>query len=74
MTAELEIRSTRFRCAVCGKLTAGRKPRGGDGTLMYPSAHKKAHGGVVECPGMSEEAEWVGVVVGLRGRILRTLE
>ena len=60
------MKKTRFRCIVCGKLTAGRLPRAsrhnvGDGTLHYPRRHKRADGKV--CPGSFRYAEWVDVVV-----------
>lgn len=48
---------TRFRCIYCKRLTRGRKPRGGDGSFYYPSLHKVDR---VICPGVYEEAEWVG--------------
>ena len=55
---------TRFKCVVCGKLTAGRLPREhgrfyGDGTFRYPRRHKGADG--KECRGVWDEAEWVKV-------------
>lgn len=60
----LEI--TRFRCVVCGKLTAGRIPVNphnhrevGDGTFYYPRRHKGLDG--KDCPGNIEEAEMVNV-------------
>lgn len=51
----------RFRCVVCGKLTGGRRPRGGDGTLYYPRRHKGEDG--QRCEGIYEEAEWVNAQV-----------
>lgn len=51
-------RVTRFRCAVCGALTAGRVPRGGDGTLRYPRRHSRDG---EPCPGNNIEAERVDV-------------
>ena len=52
----------RFRCVVCGKLTAGRRPRAvwreePDGTLIYARKHRTANGEV--CEGSYKEAEWV---------------
>lgn len=49
---------TRFRCVVCGHLSAGRIPgRGrGDGTFRYPRRHQ-VDGQV--CDGCFREAEWV---------------
>ena len=56
-------RITRFRCAVCGKLTAGRLPRDGrhtgDGTFWFPRRHDGADGR--PCPGNIKEAELVDV-------------
>jgi hypothetical protein len=55
---------TRFKCVVCGKLTAGRLPRAhgrfpGDTTFYFPRRHKGADGKV--CKGSRREAEWVDV-------------
>ena len=50
---------TKFKCVVCGKLTAGRAPRGGDGTLRYPRKHKDKGG--QPCPGNWLEAKWVNL-------------
>lgn len=54
---------TRFKCVVCGKLTAGRVPReaGADGDLSarFPRRHNRPGGDV--CPGVYELAEWVDV-------------
>jgi len=57
---------TRYKCVVCGKVTAGRLPQNpsrhreaGDGTLMYPRRHKGKDG--KPCPGNIEHAEWVEV-------------
>lgn len=47
---------TRFQCVVCGKLTRGRKPKGGDGSFYYPSKH----GG---CAGEWRAPKWVDVPV-----------
>lgn len=54
---------TRFKCAVCGKLTAGRMPRihsrhEGDTSARWPRWH--AVNGKV-CDGNFKEAEWVDV-------------
>jgi hypothetical protein len=56
---------TRFKCVVCGKITAGRMPRDGhgspgDGTFLYPRRHKGKDGN--PCAGNIEEAEWVDVL------------
>ena len=57
------VKSTRFRCAVCGKVTAGRVPvsftnhrERGDGTFRYPRRHN-VNG--KPCPGNIQEAEWI---------------
>jgi len=60
------MKKTRYRCVVCGKLTAGRLPRTsrpevGDGTLRYPRQHKGPDG--LLCPGSFMYAEWVDVEV-----------
>jgi hypothetical protein len=47
---------TRFRCVVCGKITAGRMPRRGDTTVRFPRRHR-VNG--VRCPGNIQEADWV---------------
>lgn len=51
---------TRFRCVICGKLTAGRMPREGrhigDGSARFPRRHK-ING--QPCAGNIREAEWV---------------
>jgi len=47
---------TKFKCAVCGKISTGRTPKDGDGSFRYPRRHKI--NGVV-CEGVYEEAEWV---------------
>jgi hypothetical protein len=59
------MKKTRFRCVVCGKVTAGRLPvnptnhrERGDGTLWYPRRHK--HNGE-PCKGNILEAELVDV-------------
>ena len=59
---------TKFKCVVCGKLTAGKIPfnfdrtnERGDGTFRYPRKHKLKNGKI--CPGTYQEAEWVDVVL-----------
>ncbi len=47
---------TRFKCVRCGKITVGRRPKGGDGTFYYPSRHERD--GKL-CEGVWREAEWV---------------
>ena len=53
---------TRFRCIMCGHLSAGRiRGRGrGDGSFRYPRRHL-VDGSV--CAGMLREAEWVEVEI-----------
>jgi hypothetical protein len=58
--------ATRFKCVVCGKLTAGRLPvnphnhrERGDGTFWYPRRHKGKDG--EPCPGNIEEAQIIEV-------------
>jgi len=54
--------TTRFRCVVCGKLTAGRIPNRGhaDLSFRFPRRHKLRDGHeVFDCPGNIIEAEWV---------------
>ncbi|UTU07738.1 hypothetical protein CcrC1_gp054c [Caulobacter phage C1] len=52
---------TRFKCVVCGKLSAGRLPREGrhvgDGSERFPRRHKGGDG--ADCPGNILYAEWV---------------
>ena len=45
-----------FQCVICGKLTAGRFPKGGDGTFIFPRKHR--HNGK-SCHGTFYEARWV---------------
>lgn len=47
----------RWRCTTCGKLTRGRLPPGGDGSLHYPARHRGADGQV--CSGSFDEAQCV---------------
>jgi hypothetical protein len=58
-------RRTRFRCVVCGRLTAGRMPREGDAmgdtSERWPRRHTIA--GEV-CAGVYRLAEWVDVPAG----------
>lgn len=51
---------TRFKCAVCGRLTVGRIPKGGNGTFRYPAKHFI---GETLCRGVHDEAEWVDVLL-----------
>lgn len=68
---------TRFRCAVCGKLTAGRKTgRGTDGTARYARKHDAIRDTTYDetgfkdqregepCIGSVVEAEWVEERIG----------
>lgn len=56
------MKTTRFKCSACGKLTAGRLPRAGrhhgDGTYWFPRRHKRDG---KPCPGNIMEAEVVTV-------------
>lgn len=60
-------RHVRFRCVVCGKLTAGRLGRVygeiGDGTHRFPRRHKRDG---KPCPGNILEADWVEVLEGTK--------
>lgn len=58
--------ATRFRCVVCGKLTAGRIGRAtdppyerGDTSHRFPRRHNGKDG--KDCPGNVESAQWVDV-------------
>jgi hypothetical protein len=59
----------KFRCIICGKLTAGRKPRAawtkGDGTARFPRRHK-IKGTDKPCPGNIIEATWVEIRLGVQ--------
>lgn len=46
---------TKFKCVVCGKLTAGRIPKKGDLSFRYPRRHK-VNG--KPCNGNVLEAKW----------------
>ena len=50
---------TRYKCTACGKVTAGRVPKLGDGTAVYPRRHNS--GIMKPCPGIYTEAIWVRV-------------
>jgi len=50
-----KTKGLRFRCAGCGKETAGRLLEGGDGSFYYPRRHQNVPGEV--CPGCYQEAE-----------------
>ena len=52
----MKTRKTRFKCVLCGKITAGRIPRNGDKSMRFPRRHN-ANG--KPCPGNVEEAKWV---------------
>lgn len=47
---------TRFKCVVCGKITAGRIPKNGDLSERYPRRHIKNG---KPCPGNIIQAEWL---------------
>ncbi len=49
---------THFKCGVCGKLTAGKVPKNGDGTLIFPRRHRVK--GIL-CKGIFIAAEWIDV-------------
>lgn len=51
-------RVTKFRCKVCGKLTAGSLPRDGDGTARFARRHTRDG---ETCPGVHEHADWVDI-------------
>ena len=46
--------TTVYKCSICGKVTAGRIPRGGDGSFRYPRKHNDDDGKL--CPGVYYEA------------------
>lgn len=54
----------RYRCRVCGKITAGRRPRAsweqGDGSLMLPRRHN--------APPAANKADCVAAAVGKPAR------
>lgn len=56
LLGEGTLREMHFKCVICGKLTAGRLSKGGDGTFYYPRKHK--YDGKL-CPGSFHEAEWI---------------
>lgn len=47
----------RVRCSVCDKVYRGYVPKGGDGSVYVPTAHKKDG---KRCPGSWTDAEIVG--------------
>lgn len=57
---------TKYKCVVCGKITAGRIPvsltnhrEKGDLTFRYPRRHKVKN---ELCSGSLQEAEWVETI------------
>jgi len=52
-----KTKGLRFRCAECGKETAGRLPKGGSGDYYWPRKHRDSSGKV--CEGVYREAEWL---------------
>lgn len=56
---------TRFKCTVCGKLTAGKMPNPGAGwgpadtSARFPRKHRDKKGKV--CKGVYRFAEWIDV-------------
>lgn len=69
----------RYLCAHCGKPTAGRKPRGGDGSLMYPRRHddkrtgKPCYGNIIEAQSVEVEPDDKGRLRDLVGKRVRLL-
>jgi hypothetical protein len=55
----------RYQCMVCGKMTAGRKPRRGDLSEIYPRVHAAAGKpkGTI-CDGTYSYSRWVDTPVG----------
>lgn len=57
------MKITKFKCALCGKITSGRLPRQGrhigDGTLRFPRRHKNNGS---PCDGNVIPAEWVDII------------
>lgn len=51
------MKTTRFQCVICGKLTAGRLPRRGDTSARFPRRHNGSDGEL--CPGCFRDAVWV---------------
>lgn len=49
----------RYKCPRCGKITAGKKPKRGDGSAVLSRKHKNENGEY--CEGRFEEAEWIEV-------------
>lgn len=67
MAAEPTRETLRFRCVVCGKLTAGCLPRingrGGPNSVRFPRKHRDKTGAL--CEGNDLFAEWVVVECGV---------
>lgn len=53
------IVKTKLKCKICGKLTRGRTPKGGDGSFKFPSFHNVDG---KPCHGSTLEAEWVDII------------
>ena len=53
-----------YQCPVCGKVSDGRRPKGGDLTLIYPRRHD-FNGR--PCPGNIQSANWLEVEAVERG-------
>lgn len=53
---ERKSQTPRYNCSICGKPTAGRVPRGGDGTFILPRRHNGPDG--QPCRGNIEEVVW----------------
>lgn len=50
--------SIRIKCKVCGWISTGRVPNGGDGSSRLPKKHTRGIDGVY-CKGIYEEGEWL---------------
>jgi hypothetical protein len=66
MVLNKQMKTIKFKCSICGKLTSGRMPinphnhkEKGDGSFRYPRRHKNENGGY--CEGNYKEAIWVDV-------------
>lgn len=55
------MKGIRVRCTVCGKISSGRLPRGGDGSTRFPRRHQHRNdfGTMEDCPGEYRDAEWI---------------
>lgn len=62
IVSEIPKMVTRFKCVICGKLTAGKIPPDGDLSERYPRRHGSKYGN--PCPGCFQFAKWVDVEKG----------